>query len=187
MLAIAIVSGTLIAVLVLLALAFLVVSGPAAVSATQTGQRIPGPPDAQETLLGTGTYTGSQTGTAVDLGSNFNAPTPGMPVTIVVPFGSMTIPTTQSYSFKLQESLDGTTWTDASRTVTIDTNSFTTNNKEVIGATFSGTLVANGSLVLGGWVTQRYIRLNIATVGANNVQLVTSGPAYFVSSPVPGC
>jgi hypothetical protein len=136
----------MIAVLLMLAMVFL-----AAVLAPRMAEpAVVGPQDAGLALQASVTKTATFNSTGLDLGSGFAPPVGGMPMMGVVQFSAADFTTgDETYTFKLQDSPDNSTWTDRSAAVSS-------------GVSAS---VSSGVLAVGGFIQQRYVRLVMTAAG----------------------
>ncbi len=122
---------------------------------------IQGPVDAGKALEAAAvTKTASFNGTGVDLGAGFAPGGGGQPMDAAVPVTALDFTTTdETYSFKMQESNDNSTYTDCSAVVSA--------------------LTANvgGSILLTGRVQKRYVRYALTIAGTS--PSITYGPIYL--------
>jgi hypothetical protein len=114
--------------------------------------RVPGPLDDNQLLQDTVTKTASFDSAAFDLGAGFDPESIGMPVAGVIQVtAGDRADSNETYTFKLQESADGSTnWTDIGVTtaVTVATTVFTT-----------------GTYVVKGFASKQFVRLSLAIAG----------------------
>ncbi len=108
-----------------------------------------GPQDAQLLLQASVTKTSSFNSVSVDLGAGFAPAGGGKPVQAVVTYSAADFTTgDETYSFKLQDSADNSSFTDRSAAVAASVSA----------------AAPSGSVVVGGFLQQRYVRL-VATLG----------------------
>ncbi len=125
-----------------------------------------GPQDSQLLLQASVTKTTSFNSAGVDLGSGFAPGGGGKPVQAIVTYTAGDFTTgDETYSFKLQDSPDNSTFTDRSPAVV---------------APVSASAPA-GSIVIGAFVQQRYVRL-VATLAGTTPSITYS--AYLQPNTV---
>lgn len=109
-----------------------------------------------KTLQASVTKTATFSSATVDLGSDFAASDLGVATRVRVPVTAIvTNDLDETYSFKLEESADDVSWSDASKSVPA---------------------TATGTLEFGAFVTMRYIRLTV-TIDGTTPSITYSGTA----------
>ncbi len=112
-----------------------------------------GPVDTQLQLQAAGAVTASANGTALDLGAGWAPAAGGVPMLAILPFTALKRSAgNETYAFKLQDSPDNSTWTDAGA------NRATADD----GYAADGT---TGLLAVGGFIRNRYVRLVMTLAG----------------------
>jgi hypothetical protein len=109
-----------------------------------------GPPDATLLLQASVTKTASFNSAGLDLGSGFAPGGAGMPVQANVSYSAGDFTTgDETYTFKLEESADNSSFTACSQVVTAPVTA----------------AAPGGALAVGGFVKQRYVRLVMTAAG----------------------
>jgi hypothetical protein len=120
-----------------------------------------GPQDTQLLLAAGATVTASGNGTALDLGAGFAPGGGGIPMQAIIEASATKLSAAnETYSFKLQDSVDNSTWIDRSPPVTAANE----------GITVDGT---GGTILVGAFIRQRYVRL-VETLGGTSPSVVLS-------------
>jgi hypothetical protein len=123
--------------------------------------KVIGPQDTQLLLAAAATVTASGNGTAIDLGAGFAPGAGGIPMQAIIEASATKLSAAnETYSFKLQDSVDNATWIDRSPPVTAANE----------GITVDGT---GGTILVGAFIRQRYVRL-VETLGGTAPSVVLS-------------
>jgi hypothetical protein len=123
--------------------------------------KVIGPQDAQLLLNAAATVTASGNGAALDLGAGFGPAAGGIPMQAVIEASATKLSAAnETYSFKIQDSVDAATWIDRSPAVTAANE----------GITVDGT---GGSILVGAFIRQRYVRL-VSTLGGTAPSMALS-------------
>jgi hypothetical protein len=125
----------------------LIVAACLCLSAWMAEPQVIGPQDAQLTLHASATRTASGNGTGVDLGAGYAPSGGGQPMQAVISFSALDrAQGDETYSFRIEDSPDNSTWTARSADRTTAQEGFTSNG-------------ASGVFTIGANIVQRYVRI----------------------------